>query len=734
MAVEPDWDTAELLTEWHNMSPSDSVNIIQLFKDENTIPFLCRYRRELIGHRTPEELRDIQESILKIETLRGKIQSSIKNLEKSGKLDDTLQRTILSLRSLEELDLIYGPYKVAKTTLSEKARTVGLERPTMHILVEGQGPLDLHKFISPSKAGLESLDKISDGIKYIGSDLILKSPEIIQQFRALAKDPKISLQSKKSSGESSSDQADKFENYFDASYSIASVQPHQILAMNRGENLKVLTVKIKIPEFLESKLKYFARNCLLSKGKHFQQRSDLFEEVWKYCYAKKIEPLIGRLIRSSLKDRAEKASIEVFATNLKEPLLTPPVKGMKILGIDPGFRHGSKCALISEQNSVLDTMVLMQSDATGSERKLSDLLKKHQCTLIALGNGKGCREIEKMISGMVERKRFHSQDVKYCIVNEQGASIYSCSDEARAEFPELDINLISAVSIARRLNDPLAEYVKIEPKHLGVGMYQHDVGEKDLSRTLDEVVSECVSRVGVDLNTTSDCLLRRISGLTQARSKKIIEYREKNGPFRCRSDLTKVPSIGEKTFTQCAGFIRIERSTSGGAANKKFNEFDMTWLHPESYAEATTVLKKLELQAKDIGSSGFLRKFKSIPREEVDSLSKSLKIDSGLLKTIFEALSRDVFKDYREDIGKVPQFKSSVQKMSDLKVGELLTGVITNATHFGSFCDIGVEKDALIHVSKLNNQRPGIGSRVEVKVLSVDIGRQRVNLKLEMVL
>lgn len=338
-----------------------------------------------------------------------------------------------------------------------------------------------------------------------------------------------------------------------------------------------------------------------------------------------------------------------------------------------------------------------------------------------------------MICGMIETRRFHSQEVKYAIVNEQGASIYSCSDVAREEFPDLDINLVSAVSIARRLNDPLAEYVKIEPKHLGVGMYQHDVSEKDLARTLDEVVSECVSRVGVDLNTTSECLLRRISGLTQSRAKKIIEYREKKGPFKCRSDLTKVPSIGEKTFTQCAGFVRIERSTSGGA-NSKFNEFDMTWVHPESYADATKVLKKLTLQFKDIGSSEFLRKIRSIAREEYVTLATSLKIETGVIKSIFEALSRDVFKDYREDIGKVPQFKSSIQKMTDLRVGELLTGVITNVTHFGSFVNIGIEKDALIHVSKLNNLKPGIGTRVEVKVLSVDIGRQRIQLNLEMVL
>lgn len=737
--LEPDWDTADLLSDCHNVSHADSKNIIRLFKEENTIPFLCRYRRELIGHRTPEEMRDIQESILKIENLRSKIQSSIKNLDKSGKLDETLKRTILSLRSLEELDLIYGPYKVAKTTLAEKARTAGLEKPAIHILVDGQGPLDLQKFICHSKAELESVDKISDGIKYIGSDLILKSPEIIQHFRTMAKDPKVIIISKKAAGGEAVESADKFENYFDVSYSIVSVQPHQILAMNRGENLKVLAVKIKIPEFLESKLKYFVRNSWFAKGAHFKQRTDLFEDVWKYCYAKKIEPLVGRLIRSSLKDRAEKSSIEVFAKNLKELLLSPPVKGSKILGIDPGFRHGSKCALISEQSSVLDTAVLMMGSssvaATSEERKLSDLMRRHQCTLIALGNGKGCREIEKLIAGMIERRKFHSQEVKYCIVNEQGASIYSCSDEARAEFPDLDINLISAVSIARRLNDPLAEYVKIEPKHLGVGMYQHDMPEKDLSRALDEVVSECVSRVGVDLNTASECLLRRISGLTQARSKKIIEYREKHGPFKCRSELTKVPSIGEKTFTQCAGFIRIERNTSGGqAGNKKFNEFDMTWLHPESYAEATKVLKKLNLLAADIGTSGFVRKVRGITRDEQEALASNLKIQSGMLKSIFEALSRDVFKDYRDDIGKVPQFKSSIQKMSDLRVGELLTGVITNVTHFGLFVDIGVEKDALIHVSKLNNHKPGIGCRVEVKVLSLDIGRQRINLNLEMVL
>lgn len=688
----------------------------------------------MIGHRQPDEMRDIQDSICKIEQLRSKIQSSIKNLNKSGKLDESLKKTILSLRSMEELELIYGPYKVAKTTLAEKARTVGLEEPTKHILMEGIGPMDLLKYVKKSKPGLETIEKISDGIKYIASDLILKSPEIIQVLRGTAKDPKVSLQSKVSSNAKSVDQADKFENYYDVHYSILSIQPHQILAINRGETLKVLSVKIVIPDQLQSKVKYFVRDSIFRNGSHFKQRSDLFEEIWKYCWSKKIDPLIGRLVRSALKERAEKSSIEVFAKNLTDLLLTPPVKGKRILGIDPGFRHGSKCALISEQSAVLDTTVLMFTggDSKATEKRLSELMKKHQCSLIALGNGKGCRDIEKVITEMIANRRFHSEDIKYCIVNEQGASIYSCGDEAKAEFPNMDINLISAVSIARRLNDPLAEYVKIEPSHLGVGMYQHDVPEKDLSRTLDEVVSECVSRVGVDLNTTSECLLKRVSGLTQSRAKKIIQYREEKGPFKCRQDIKKVTSIGEKTFTQCAGFIRIERNTSG--TNPKFNEFDMTWLHPESYAVATKVLSKLKLSAKDIGTDGFLRKIRGVSRDEFPTLADSLKTDLNTIKSIFEALSRDVFKDYREDIGKVPQFKSSIQKMTDLKIGQLLTGAITNVTHFGAFCDIGVEKDALIHVSQMKGHKPSVGSRVEVKVLSVDVNRQRINLKLEIIL
>lgn len=274
--------------------------------------------------------------------------------------------------------------------------------------------------------------------------------------------------------------------------------------------------------------------------------------------------------------------------------------------------------------------------------------------------------------------------------------------------------------------------MKIEPKHLGVGMYQHDLPEKDLMRTLSGVVSEIVSRVGVDLNTTSECLLRWIPGLTQARAKKIIEYREAKGPFKCRQDITKVPSIGEKTFTQCAGFIRVERSTSG--PNTKFNIYDMTWVHPENYADASKLLEKLNLQVKDIGTPSFMRKIKDVSRGDYSTLSESLKIKPDALSFIFEALGREIFKDYRDISGKVPQFKSSIQKMDDLKVGQLLTGVITNATHFGHFVDIGVEKDALIHVSQLNNHKPGIGSRVEVKVLSVEARRKRINLRLEMVL
>lgn len=716
------------------MSIRESQTIAELFGDENTIPFLCRYRRELIGHRSPEQMRDIQESLMKIETLRGKIQSSLKTLEKSGKLDEALKKTISSVRSMGELELICAPYKTTRTTLAEKARGIGLEGPTRELLFEGKRPLDLKSFVKPSTAGLESEEKVLEGMRHIASDMVMKTPEILQQLREFAKDSKISIQSKRVSNDVP--QAENFDNYSDVTYSIASIKPHQVLAINRGENLKILKVSVKVPEFLESRIKYFVRQTLLSSTKPFQQRTEFFEDLWKkLCYPKKIEPLIVKLVRSSLTEQADKSSVEVFAKNLKDLLLSPPVKGHKILGIDPGFRHGSKCALISEQNSVLETAVLMfHTDIASNEEKLYKLLKAHQCTLIALGNGKGCREVEKVIAGMIERKRFHSPNVKYCIVNEQGASIYSCSEEARKEFPDLDINVISAVSIARRLNDPLAEYVKIDAKHLGVGMYQHDVTEKDLSRTLDEVVTDCVSRVGVDINTTSECLLRRIAGLTQSRAAKIVDFRESNGPFQCRQDILNVPSIGKKTFTQLAGFIRIERNTSGGAANKKFNELDLTWVHPESYGETKKLLKQMGLKEKDIGTDGFLRKIKGVSEADKENFREKLKISSQTLESILEALGRDIFKDYREDVGAVRQFKSSIQKMSDLKVGTLLTGVVTNVTHFGSFVDIGVEKDALIHVSKLGRHKPSLGGRVEVKVLSVDVPRQRVNLQLEDVL
>lgn len=389
-------------------------------------------------------MRDIQTSLCKIEGLRSKIQSCLKSLEKSDKLDESLKQTFQSLKSLEEVELVYAPYKTTRRTLADKAREAGLGMPVQHIIFNGISMLDLHKFVmNRAKEGLKSLDDVVLGMKYIFSDELLKMPEALQHLRTVLKEnPRIQIQCSKSTSKSDDRTAEKFENYYQYSGYVSSIQPHQILAINRAENLKVLTVKLMFPDFIENKLKYFVRTTIFAKGVSFRQRSDLFEECWTFSYGKKIQPLMTRLVRAELKERAEQASVQVFASNLKQLLLTPPVAGERILAIDPGFKHGSKCAMISEQNAVLETLVLHNvADPVGSGRQLGDLLKRYKCKIVALGNGKGCREVETWITALIQ-KNIINDNVRYCIVNEQGASIYSCSDEAKKEFPDLDINLI----------------------------------------------------------------------------------------------------------------------------------------------------------------------------------------------------------------------------------------------------------------------------------------------------
>lgn len=484
---------------------------------------------------------------------------------------------------------------------------------------------------------------------------------------------------------------------------------------------------------MHERLKHFATNFYLKQGRNWAERTKLFNDAFTDAYRKKISPFIVRQTQSELARRAEKSAVDSFATNLKNLLLMNPVKGRKILGIDPGFKSGCKLAMISEAGEMLETGHVIhpheRNKVEGSERIVSDLLKKFDCSLIAIGNATACRETENFISKLIEKKH---HNVQYCIVSEQGASIYSCSDIAKKEFPSIDVSFIGAISIARRLLDPLCELVKIEPKHLGVGMYQHDVNEKALKKTLDEIISECVSFVGVDLNVANFSLLKHVAGLTEKRAEAIVSYREKNGCFRSRSDLLKVKSIGAKSYTQCAGFVRINGLSAG---IKKYNLLDSTNVHPESYETASAIMKDCGVKLEDIGKPKFVEKILEYrQRVSLDKIAAKFKENPTRIETVLEALAQNMLHDYRSEVKIEPVFKKGIADISSLKPNKVVSGVVMNIADFGAFVDLGVGTNGLIHSSAMRGANLKVSDRVECKILQVDTAKGRIGLEFKTLL
>ncbi|XP_055385229.1 uncharacterized protein YdcI [Condylostylus longicornis] len=746
------WKFHDLLAEKTSISSFVAQNIVTLLSNDNTIPFICRYRKDMVGNISPEKMRDIKICFQEILNLQQKADNIIKTLEKDNLLKDSVKNDILAAKTLEELEFLYAPYKPAnKGSLADRARALGLEEVAEDILY-GNSLVKLESKIDKNVKGLDSKESILEGIVHIISHIISKNTEVLEELRRIQKIHRIIIKCSKSTsatkekkqvltnnvlklksvkeGSRKSNEY-KFEIYYNFENAVRYIKPHQILAINRGEKAKCLSVKVIVPDRVKNEMKHYIRQLFLTNGQRYQLRNEIFERSYEECYVKKLLPFLQRQVRSDLNEIAKKASIEVFAKNLKQLLLMSPLKGKKILGIDPGFSNGCKMALISETADVLDTGVIFphtKGENKDQGRILVEMLEKHNCNLIALGNGTACRETEHWLTNLFKDGMLDPEKIKYSIVSEQGASIYSCSENARKEFPNLDVNIISAISIARRLNDPLSEYVKIEPRHIGVGMYQHDVNEKDLSEALNEVVTECVSFVGVDINTASLSILKYISGLTASRAEKLIEYRIKNGPFRTRRAIVKVKSIGEKTYTQCAGFIRIDPMTVGGSIS---NYLDCTWVHPESYDVAKSIIESLNFKVKDIGQAQFMKKMQEISNPQIEVYAREFNLPKERIECILEGLKREPFKDYRLDFDKKPLFKSGVSKITDLSLMDIVTGAVTNVTHFGAFVDIGVEKDCLLHVSKMNGMTLNIGDRIECSVVDIDTSKNRVNLRLE---
>ncbi|XP_076162804.1 S1 RNA-binding domain-containing protein 1 [Ptiloglossa arizonensis] len=749
-AVEcKEWTDVDYVSEVNNIEKHIAQNVIKLFKEDNTIPFIARYRKNMTGGMEADKLRALSESFDQAKAIKHRAASVLKSIDKLGQWTPNIYTAITSTKCLEDIEHIYSFFKPAsKRSLAERAREAGLGSVSNAVL-QSQTLPHLSSLINPEKDGLKSEKEIKEGIVYIIADIINKDKTIFDRIKELQSESIINIQTTESKSKKSSDSKEKdinrkYEMYYDFNATNRSIRPHQILAINRGEAQKILKVKIILPDFLEKAFKTHCyklyKEAMTSSKFHVMLMNDSID----YAYTKFIKPLIVRRVRNELKQKAETASIEVFVTNVKQLLLTPPVRGKIILGIDPGFSHGCKLAVISEHGDVLETSVIyphkkMEQSYEKSANVLINLVNKHRCTIFALGNATACRETEAFLNKLIKSKSFGSIDISYTIVDEAGASIYSCSTKAKSEFPDLDTNVISAVSIARRLQDPLAELVKLDPKHLGVGMYQHDLPQKELIAALDEVISEVVSFVGVDVNTASQYLLKRVAGLNASRANSIIEWRIKFGAFKNRQQLLDVKGIGNKTFEQCAGFIRILPETSvtdnsvktEGAKNPKYipNLLDQTWIHPESYNVAEQLLKYCNCNLEDLGTTVFIEKIKSYTNEGYAALAVKFGTDDTTIEIIVKGLSMKKDEDIRLKTN-YPLFRKSMLSIKDISTGTMLTGVVRNITHFGAFVDVGVGRDGLIPTKWMKNNTVSVGQHVEVKVHSVDLNRNRISLEL----
>jgi len=750
--VPADVISCELNLPWGAVSTTCS-----LLEAGNSLPFLARYRREATGGMGPDILRQVKDTLDVLKSVKEKAGKAVAAVEKLGKLSPLLKRSILCCQSLQEVEHLYAPYKSgSKASLAERARKLGLESMADEAL-SGRGVVNLTSMVEKGTKGKESIEEVKTGVQHIMVDLMVHDKEMADVIRNLQNDCYLTLESKQakgkawenkeSKGKESKAKTDKkevdpskFENYFEFSSSCKHVKPHQVLALNRGEGLKVLSVKVNIPEWFLHQLQAFVQRRWLNRGNFSQLREDMIKSSLEDAYKRLICPLVQRQTRATLTKAAEEASISVFLSNLRSLLLTPPHRGKTLLAIDPGFAHGCKVVVLSPTGSMHDQTVIHPNfrQTQGQEdsqagKKLVEMVKKHSVNTIAIGNGTACRETEGLVSALITRGKFSPLQVQYTIVSEQGASIYSCSTVAQEEFPGLDTNIISSVSIGRRLQDPLSELVKIEPQHLGVGMYQHDVSQAKLKAALEEIVVECVSFVGVDVNSCSEHLLKRVAGLNTARAKAIVEARDKQGDFVNREELKKIKGIGEKVFTQCAGFIRIVAREGGGSKKGKC-DLDNTQIHPESYKVASKIVNMAGVTLNQLGSKDFISKIEIFSKtQNLEKLCTELAVGLPTLQMLLEALQQGAGYDFRAEFS-APLFKSGLTKMEDVKIGEVLSGRVTNVTHFGAFVDIGLGTNGLVHSSKMRGNKMELGQRLEVKVLNIEMTKKRIGLEVVRIL
>lgn len=689
---------------------------VKLIDEGCTIPFISRYRKEATGALNDEQLRNLDERLKYLRNLEDKKAQVIASIAEQGLLTDELKNQIEKADTMVAVEDLYRPYRPKRRTRATIAKEKGLEPLANVILLQMTGePVvkTAEEYVSEEKDVKTPEDAVA-GAKDIIAESISDNADYRTRIRELTfKEGVLTSAAKDAEAKT------VYEMYYNFSEPAAKMAGHRILAVNRGENEKILTVKIEAP--VDKILSYLEKQIIVRDN---QYTTGIIKEAIEDSYERLIAPSIEREIRNQLTETAEAGAIKVFGKNLEQLLLQPPITGHVVLGWDPAFRTGCKLAVVDATGKVLDTTVIYptapQNKVTEAKTVLKKLIKKYNVTLISVGNGTASRESEQVI---VELLKEFDTPVQYIIVNEAGASVYSASKLATEEFPNFDVGQRSAASIARRLQDPLAELVKIDPKSIGVGQYQHDMNQKKLGEALEGVVEDSVNKVGVDLNTASASLLEYISGISKAIAKNIVTYREENGRFDNRKQLLKVAKLGPKAFEQCAGFMRI----TGGS-----NPLDATSVHPESYDAAAQLLKKLGYSMEDITSGGL--KGLSGKVGNVGGMAKELEIGELTLKDIIKELEKPG-RDPRDEMPK-PILRTDVMEMKDLTPGMVLKGTVRNVIDFGVFVDIGVHQDGLVHISQITNKKfikhpleaVSVGDIVEVKVLSVDEAKKRIQL------
>lgn len=712
-------DIIALLTTELSVGRSQVEAAVQLIDEGNTIPFIARYRKEATGSLNDEVLRNLDERLKYLRGLEERKAQVLSSIEEQGKMTEELKKKIEAAQTMVAVEDLYLPYRPKRKTRASMAKEKGLEPLADLIMLQmTKQPLEkeAERYVSEGK-NVKSVKEAMDGAKDILAEQISEDARYRTYIR------KTTFEEGMISSEVKDEKAESvYEMYYHYEEPVKKCAGHRVLALNRGEKEKILAVKVTAP--VDKIQMYLEKQVIIRDN---PVTTPVLKDVIADSYARLIAPAIEREVRNELTETAEAGAIKVFGKNLEQLLMQPPISGHVVLGWDPAFRTGCKLAVVDATGKVLDTVVIYptapQNKVAEAKKTLKKLIDKYQISLISVGNGTASRESEQIIAEFLKEI---PNRVQYIIVNEAGASVYSASKLATEEFPAFDVGQRSAVSIARRLQDPLAELVKIDPKSIGVGQYQHDMNQKHLSEALGNVVEDCVNKVGVDLNTASASLLEYISGISKSIAKNIVAYREENGAFQNRRQLLKVAKLGPKAFEQCAGFMRI----TGGT-----NPLDATSVHPESYEAATELLKRLGYTPESIGTDGA----KGITKkaENIKKLAEELGIGEITLTDILKELEKPA-RDPREEMPK-PILRTDVLEMKDLKPGMILKGTVRNVIDFGAFVDIGVHQDGLVHISEMSRkfirhplEAVSVGDIVEVKVLGVDQAKKRISLTMKL--